>query len=623
VARLFAEPFENKYGRFTSVIAEPRPGAVTKIAMYFGALDEKYFATTTDPELEGFGPIPAGPNGVQGNELNATMTGIYAGLENDPVRREAAWNYIWFYDGPEARKIRAEVYVESGAGRYLSSKLLKEAGYPEYIRQIPKGWEAAQAKAVETGVPEPYGRNCQQVYRFLSEAVDQIRTDAETTAAIQSHDVERAKTRIRQILKTRVASSNEKMLNIITPEQRTFRNRVASLVGILILIAFAYTFYTVFKAFGRNQIAAVPEARPAPPPGWSGFPQRIFFQYLGMGRAHREHPVHASRRGHWQIDRYKWAYLVLLPALGSILLWAYYPLARGTVMAFQDYNVRGFSTWVGMDNFANVLFDAEFWHAMWTSVKYAGLYLLFGFFTPIILAFLLTEVPRGKIFFRTLYYLPAVLSGAVVIFLWKGFYGRYGLINQFLNLFVSALNNIGYWLSQWLPLTGDPIAPFNKPWLDSPQFALFFCLLPTIWAGMGPGCLIYLAALKTVPDEFYEAAEIDGAGIWSKLRHVSIPGIRGLIAINFIGALIGTIHGGSEMVLAMTGGGPYTPYGATEVIGLHIFWQSFGYLRFGAATAMAWILGAMLIGFTVLQLKRLSRMEFRRAGPTAAAGAKD
>ena len=144
--------------------------------------------------------------------------------------------------------------------------------------------------------------------------------------------------------------------------------------------------------------------------------------------------------------------------------------------------------------------------------------------------------------------------------------------------------------------------------------ALFFCLLPVVWAGMGPGCLIYLAALKTVPEEIYEAADIDGAGIFHKVKHIAFPGIKGLVMINFVGVMIGTIKGGSEMVLAMTGGGPYTPYGQTEVIGLHIFWQAYGFLRFGAATAMAWVLGSLLIGFTVIQLTRLSRMEFKRAG---------
>ncbi|KKK53110.1 hypothetical protein LCGC14_3098060, partial [marine sediment metagenome] len=134
------------------------------------------------------------------------------------------------------------------------------------------------------------------------------------------------------------------------------------------------------------------------------------------------------------------------------------------------------------------------------------------------------------------------------------------------------------------------------------------------WVSMGPGCLIYLAALKTVPEEIYEAADIDGAGILQKVFHVAVPNIKGLIMINFIGVMVATVKGGGQFALAMTGGGPYTPYGQTEFIGLYIYWQAFGYLNFGMATAMAWILGSMLVGFTVVQLQRLSRMEFRTAG---------
>ncbi len=218
--------------------------------------------------------------------------------------------------------------------------------------------------------------------------------------------------------------------------------------------------------------------------------------------------------------------------------------------------------------------------------------------------FLLTEVPKGKILFRTIYYLPAVLTGVVVIFLWKGFYGEYGMINQVLNFFIGLVNYV----------PGVAIEEVHKAWLSEPAFALFFCLLPTIWAGMGPGCLIYLAALKTVPEETYEAADIDGAGIWAKVFQISIPSIRGLIMINFIGVMVGTMKGGSQFVLAMTGGGPYTPYGQTQLVGLHIWYQAFGYLKFGSATAMAWVLGSMLVGFTLLQMKRLSRMEFKTAG---------
>ena len=272
-------------------------------------------------------------------------------------------------------------------------------------------------------------------------------------------------------------------------------------------------------------------------------------------------------------------------------------------MAFQNYNVRGFSEWVGLGNFASVLFDQEFWYSIWVSFQYALFSMLFGFCAPIALAFLLSEVPKGKTLFRTIYYLPAVLSGVVVMFLWKSFYSPEGLLNQILNVFVHGFNH----------LPGVHLTEHHSAWLSDSHYALFCCLIPTVWAGMGPGCLIYLAALKTIPEEIYEAADIDGAGPFKKIAFVSLPSIRALISINFIGAVIGVMKSGGQYILAMTGGGPYAPFGQTEVIGLHIWWEAFGFLRFGAATAMAWILGSMLIGFKVVQLQRLKNMEFKTA----------
>ena len=573
VARLFLEPYQNKYGKYNNIVylLSSPIGSDDKYAMFFGYLDERFFAQY-DPSQWGFGAVPKGATGIRGSEFNSMMTGIYAGLENDVPKRDAAWDYIRFYDGPEARKIRARVFVENGYGEYIRPATLEAAGYPEYIRRIPKGWEETFRLAMQNGVPEPYGKNCEAVYRYASQAINQIRTDATVVHAIEQGDAAQAKTRIREILRARVRSSDERMLHILTPEERRLRQTVATVVAVIIITIFAVVFRRVWRVFTPDQTHVDP-----------------------------------SRRG-WQFSRYKWAYLIMLLAVGTIALWAYYPLARGSVMAFQDYNVRGFVHWIGMENIATVLFDDEFWYAMWVSLKYASLFMVFGFVAPIVLAFLLTEVPRGKLLFRSLYYLPAVLSGVVVIFLWKGFYGSQGMINQVLNFFVGLFNHLPH----------IHLAEVHTSWLESPQFALFFCLLPIIWAGMGPGCLIYLAALKTVPDDLYEAADIDGAGVLSKVFLIALPSIKSLVMINFIGVIIATIKGGGEFILAMTGGGPYTPYGETEVVGLHIFWQAFGFLRFGAAVAMGWVLASFLIGFTVLQLQRLSRMEFR----TASAGDK-
>lgn len=135
------------------------------------------------------------------------------------------------------------------------------------------------------------------------------------------------------------------------------------------------------------------------------------------------------------------------------------------------------------------------------------------------------------------------------------------------------------------------------------------CVLPMIWAGMGPGCLIYLAALKGIAEDYYEAADMDGATFIDKILFIILPMLKPLLIINFVGVSIASWYGAEGNILAMTGGAA-----DTEVVGLHIFYKAFTFLNFGEATAMAWLLGFMLIGFTVYQLRILSRIEFRATG---------
>jgi len=325
-------------------------------------------------------------------------------------------------------------------------------------------------------------------------------------------------------------------------------------------------------------------------------------------------------------------------------------------MAFQDYRIMGGSTWVWLDNFGDVLWEKEWWQAVWNSLHYSFLVISLTFLPPVILAVLLQEIPRGKIPFRTLFYLPAVITGLVVIYLWKSFYEKteHGVLNAvvmhipaigyiavglflFFILFFFAKRlflhhimlpgalclaaGVGLFASlfrfAWpiLSMEGVPwiVALFKTNpdpyrWLQDPKTAMLCCVLPMVWAGMGPGCLIYLAALKGISDDFYEAADIDGATFIDKILFIVIPMLKPLLIIQFVGVFIGAWKS-SAFILAMTGGGSNT-----KVAGLHIFYKAYLYLKFGPATAMAWILGFMLIGFTVHQLRILSRLEFRAAG---------
>lgn len=280
---------------------------------------------------------------------------------------------------------------------------------------------------------------------------------------------------------------------------------------------------------------------------------------------------------------------MLAPALLSIALWSYYPLIRGVLMAFHDARIVGESPWVGLDNFILVATDWGFWCSVGRTLKYVFLTLALGFFTPVILAVLLSEIPRGKVFYRTLYFLPHLTSTLVITLLWQLMYDptENGLLNQALALF------------------GLP----HQTWLQDPAWAMVCCVLPGVWAGAGMASLIYIAALQALPQDYYEAAAIDGAGFFARLRHVMLPQLLPLMVINFVGAFIAAFQSIGSIFLLTFGG----PGDATNVLSLAIWKEAYNNLRLGSATTMAWFLGVGLIGFTYLQFRLLRNVEFRRA----------
>jgi len=568
------------------------------------AMIERYFTddllADINPDLVGIAPVPAGPGGKRASELNCPMCGIFAGTAaKGEETLEAAWNFIHFMGSREAKDIRTRVLVENGYGLFANPANLERLGYTDYLRRIPKSWRDAFTEAIANGEPEPYGRNCQMIYNYMAAPADTIIIEGlGRTSSPENSE------RIGKILDDYVQRANEKMIGHIPPDKQRIRRIVATATALVIFAGFIWLFRYVIRIFTPD-----------------------------------------DKKGSWQFKRFKFAYALLLPAVLLIALWRYVPMFWGATMALQDYHLLLPSTWAGIDNFAAVLWDPEFWQSLKASLWYAFLSILMGFFAPIGLALLLHEIPKGKVLFRTLYYLPAVISGLVVMLMWKNFFepSERGLLNQLITAvpawgwytvallitgafaissFINARN--GHQTSArvlgiltLLCLAGSaaliswghfPLKP--QRWLENPHLVMPCIILPTVWAGLGPGCLIYLAALKTIPEDLYEAAELDGAGFFGKIRHITLPAISVLIFMNFIGAVINAFRV-AEYILAMTGGGPA---GETQVLALKIFYDAFIHLRFGFATATAWILGSMLIGFTVIQMKRLSRVEFKTAG---------
>jgi ABC-type sugar transport system permease subunit len=299
-----------------------------------------------------------------------------------------------------------------------------------------------------------------------------------------------------------------------------------------------------------------------------------------------------------------WLFLgtCLAPATLTILLWAYYPLARGLVIAFQSYKIMEPPKWVGLDNFIGVFTQPVFYRSILNSFLYVGLSLAIGFFLPIFLALALNEIPRGKVFFRTIFYLPAMTSSIVVSLVWRQFYDKAetGMLNTLLAPVITHVIN-----PVWT-LIGQKPVPTANDWLGNPTLAMFAVVLPGIWAGAGAGSILYLAALKNISPERYEAADIDGANWRQKIMHITLPGLKPLILINLLGVFIGGFKA-MENIFVLTQGGPLN---ATRTIGLEVWQNAFMYLKFGYATAAAWVMGSILIGFTLIQIRYLVKMKF-------------
>ena len=274
-----------------------------------------------------------------------------------------------------------------------------------------------------------------------------------------------------------------------------------------------------------------------------------------------------------------------LPMLVIFGIFSWYPIVRSVVMAFQKTNLVGAATWVGLDNFRWVLTDPDFPKACLNTLYFAGLALLIGFPVPLIGAILMSEVKKLKGVYTVLAYLPVVIPPVVSVLLWKFFYDGAPT-----GVFNTLLGYIG-------------LGPY--PWLNDRHWAMPSLVLEATWAGAGATVIIYLAALISVPVELYEAAEVDGAGIWRKLWHVTLPQLRGVLFITFILQIISTAQVFLEPYL-FTGGGPNK---ATLTILLMIYNYAFGTSLgsdYGSATALSLMLAVVLAIFSLIYF-RLTR----------------
>ncbi|RMH57036.1 MAG: extracellular solute-binding protein [Candidatus Hydrogenedentota bacterium] len=497
-------------------------------------------------DLYGFAPLPVVKGGRPANMVRGFVYAVNAQIR-DPKIRKAAVEYIKFLCSEEANRMRTEQYLAEDWGILVRPDWLRKFGYNDVYEQIPKEWrESYQKMMAHSRLAPLFGKYAQIQSNELKEPLQRILlADAE-------------KPDLMRLLKTSEKRANTMVLGMRDPKDMARKRRIAIIVLSLAVLVIGFIVVRYLRELTQ---AYSSDTGPAAVSG---------------------------RKGGW--THHVGAWIFLIPAVLTILLFQYYPLLRGSAMAFYDWKLLGPKTFVGLDNFIEAFSQPLFYKVVKNTLYYVGLTMSLGFVAPVILAILLAEVPKGKIFFRVIYYIPYVTTGLVILFLWKMLYypGESGFLN-------TLLAHFG-------------LGPYR--WLEDPKLAMICVVLPGIWAGAGAGSIIYLAALAGIPEEVYEAADLDGAGVFDKIIKITIPFLKPLLIINFVGAFIGAFHA-SANILMMTGGGPLN---ATNVLGTEIFIKSFIYLKFGYATALAWILGAFLIGFTLQQLKIMKNLEYRTTG---------
>lgn len=265
--------------------------------------------------------------------------------------------------------------------------------------------------------------------------------------------------------------------------------------------------------------------------------------------------------------------LFLLPMLVIFGVFSWWPIVRSVVMSFQHTNLVSPPTWVGWDNFVQVANDPLFWTAVGNTAWFALLALILGYPIPLIAAVLMSEVKRAKGLYSALAYLPVVVPPVVAVLLWKFFYDARP---------TGVFNTILGWVG---------IPP--QPWIQDATQAMPSLVVEATWAAAGGTIIIYLAAITGVSPELYDAAEVDGASIWRKIWHVTLPQLRGVLLITLILQIIGTAQVFLEPFLFTSGG----PVNSTVTILLLIYRYAFQNSLggdYGAATALSLMLAAFL-----------------------------
>jgi multiple sugar transport system permease protein len=283
----------------------------------------------------------------------------------------------------------------------------------------------------------------------------------------------------------------------------------------------------------------------------------------------------------------------LLPWILGLLLFSVGPMIFSLLMSFSKWDIITAAEWRGAGNYQEAFMgDARFWNTVKVTTIYTVVSVPLGLAGSLLLALLLNVKVKGMPIYRTFFYLPALASAVASSLIWrKVFQPEGGLLNIMLFGQDGSANHFG--LANWLIVDGK-----LPNWLGDQNLALPSLIIMSLW-GIGGGMVILLAGLQAIPDFYYEAATLDGAGLWDKFKVVTLPMVSPSLFFALITGFIGSFQVFTQ-AFVMTGGGPND---ATRFFMLHLYENSFGNLRMGYASALAWFLFAIVFVMTRIQWK--------------------
>jgi multiple sugar transport system permease protein len=303
---------------------------------------------------------------------------------------------------------------------------------------------------------------------------------------------------------------------------------------------------------------------------------------LAVGAPGPAPPALRRRAGPRLRQEARWAALFLAPDMLGVLAFTAFPIAAAVVLSFLDWNLITSASYVGFDNFRELLKDEVFWQTMGHTVYFTVGTVPTSMALGLALALALNRPLRGVTFLRTAYFIPVIVPLISVAMVWRWLYDRdFGLINYFLNL-------------GGLPIIG---------WLTDSTWAMPAVIIMSIWKGLGYNLVIYLAGLQSIPRRLYEAAEMDGASAWQRFWRITFPLLTPTTFFVLVVSIINSFQVFGQ-VYVMTRGGPGN---ATNTIVYYIYHVGFELFRMGYASALAWTLFMVVFVLTLLQVRMQRR----------------